>query len=338
MAAKPVETVPDPDEDDLDDLDGSSNLTLSIRPLSSPTDNIIDVLDEFDSKPTLPTEAKPTASGPGRPTPQSTATEVAVEDAAQLPTTATATEEEDLTAQLQAGMANLVSSLGDNPEMQAQFEAMMQELIAAGNADTDEEAVKHVKSASESVPRDPLEEGKSTAGKKEDSFQDTIRKTMERMQLSDTTASASASAKSNTNKSEEEMLMEMLKSLGDGEGGFGGAGGEEDFNTMLLNMMTQLVNKDILYEPMKELDNKFPAWMEKNKDSVKKEDLVRYQEQEKLVREIVQRFERSGYSDENAEDRDFIVERMQKVSTCSCCACLLRTLDWRRGADWCFVW
>ena len=110
--------------------------------------NITDVLDEFDSKPKLPTEPKPTASGPGRPPPPAQlvpGAEVAVEDAPSK----TAAEEEDLTAQLQAGMANLVSSLGENPEMQAQFEAMMQELIAAGNATTDEEAVKHVKAASE---------------------------------------------------------------------------------------------------------------------------------------------------------------------------------------------
>jgi len=33
---------------------------------------------------------------------------------------------------------------------------------------------------------------------------------------------------------------------------------------MLLGMMEQLTNKDILYEPMKELDDKFPDWMEKN--------------------------------------------------------------------------
>lgn len=220
-------------------------------------------------------------------------------------------------------MASLVSSLGDNPEMQAQFEAMMQELIAAGNAGTDDEARQRVERATDiALPKDPAAEGGVSGGsaaggsasagaKKKDDFQDTIRKTMERMQNSDTSA-ASASAKSSAPKSEEEMLMEMLQSLGGAEG-LGGEGGEEDFNTMLLNMMTQLVNKDILYEPMKELDQKFPGWMEKNASSVKADDLVRYKEQQRLVREIVARFERKGYSDDNEEDRDYIVERMQKV-------------------------
>ena len=44
--------------------------------------------------------------------------------------------------------------------------------------------------------------------------------------------------------------------------------------------------------------------------------LARYQEQQVLVREITARFERSGYSDSDAKDREYIVERMQKVRHC----------------------
>lgn len=212
-------------------------------------------------------------------------------------------------------MGSLISELGDNPEMQQQFEAMMQELIAAGNAPTGTQAAEHVKRASESMPKDPDEDKSRAAGGGGGgggNFQDTIRKTMERMQQSSETATA-ASSKPSQNKSEEEMLMEMLAGLSAGSGAEG-EGGEEDFNKMLLGMMTQLVHKDILYEPMKELDGKFPGWMAANKDKVKKEDLVRYREQERLVREIVERFERRGYSDEDEGDKGFIVERMQKVS------------------------
>jgi len=41
--------------------------------------------------------------------------------------------------------------------------------------------------------------------------------------------------------------------------------------------------------------------------------LKRYEEQQSLVREIVARFEKKEYSDGNAQDREYIVERMQKV-------------------------
>jgi peroxin-19 len=79
-----------------------------------------------------------------------------------------------------------------------------------------------------------------------------------------------------------------------------------------------LTNKEILYEPMKELDQKFPGWMEENKGTLKEEDRERYTMQRGLVREIVGRFERTGYSDGNAEDREFIVEKMQKVREDGC--------------------
>ena len=283
-----VETAPDPDEDDLDDLD--------------------DVLDEFEAKPKLPSEPKPSdskssdVSGPGRP-----AAEPAAEDAI--------TDDEDLSQHLQAGMNSLVSELGSNPEMQQQFEAMMTELIAAGAAPTQDQAAEHVKRASENMPEMPDESVKkgapsSSGGKKEDTFQETIRKTMERMQASDSTAKTATA--SGAEKSEDELFAEMLKQLG--AGGEGGEGSEDDFNSMLLSMMSQLTNKEILYEPMKELHDKFPAWMEANKYGEKAEDLERYREQQRLVGEIVARFERSGYSDENEQDREYIVERMQKVS------------------------
>lgn len=276
--------APDPDEDDLSDLD--------------------DVLDSFDAKPPPPPTTAPTASGPGRPSDSAVAEHES---------------EADIEKELQAGMANLMSELGDNPDMQKQFEEMMAELISAGQAPTKEEAIEHVKSASESMPQMPEEVRKATKGsssagggaKKEENFHDTIQKTLQRMQASGDAATA-ATAEVGAGASEEQMLMEMMKSLSAGEGG--GLGGEEDFNSMLMSMMTQLTNKEILYEPMKELHDKFPAWMESHKDSEKAEDMVRFREQQRLVGEIVGRFERKGYSDSNESDREYIVERMQKVS------------------------
>ena len=314
MATKDeIETAPDPDEDDLDDLD--------------------DVLDEFEAKPSLPTEPKPAAatspssktaepSGPGRPSnaPISSlsATGADTEDASAID------DDTDLSTHLQAGMNSLISELGSNPEMQQQFEEMMAELLAAGAAPTTDQAAEHVKRASENMPVLPSEEvtkgaagSKAGAGtatgtgskEKEESFQTTIQKTMERMQAS--SSAATAATTSGAAKSEDELFAEMLQSLGAGDAA--GGGSEEDFNTMLLSMMSQLTNKEILYEPMKELHEKFPGWMESHADAAPAEDLGRYREQQRLVGEIVGRFERAGYSDADEGDREFIVERMQKV-------------------------
>ena len=198
--------------------------------------------------------------------------------------------------------------------MQSQFEAMMADLIAAGQAPTEAQAAEHIKSASESMPQMPAAAKEAVAGgKKEETFQDTIKRTMDRMQESDSTAKTASSTSAAGEGGEEQMLMDLMKSLNAGGDG-GGEGGEEDFNAMLMSMMTQLTNKEILYEPMKELHEKYPGWMETHAATEAKEDMVRYVEQQQLVGEIVGRFERRGYSDENEEDREYIVERMQKVS------------------------
>ncbi len=139
------------------------------------------------------------------------------------------------------------------------------------------------------------------------SFQDTIQRTMERMQASGDQATAAATAEG----SEDDFIAEMMKAMKDIPGG---DGSEEDFSKLLMGMMEQLTNKEILYEPMKELNDKFPGWMEKNKDTLAKDDLKRYQEQQVLVAEMVTKFEEATYSDSKPADREYIVDRMQKVS------------------------
>jgi len=126
---------------------------------------------------------------------------------------------------------------------------------------------------------------------------------MERMQTSGDQATAAAEAEG------AGLLEELMKQMQ----ADGGEGGEEEFSKMLLGMMEQLTNKEILYEPMKELSQKFPDWLETNKSKTPADDLERYEEQEKLAKEIVAKFEEPTYSDSNAADREYIVDRMQKV-------------------------
>ena len=95
-------------------------------------------------------------------------------------------------------------------------------------------------------------------------------------------------------------------------------------------MMSELTHKEILYEPMKELHDKFPEWIARHKNAkgdadkdskaaaaVSEEDMQRYEQQQRVVTEIVERFERPGYSDDSVEDREYVVERMQMVNSFS---------------------
>ncbi|KAF2399125.1 Pex19-domain-containing protein [Trichodelitschia bisporula] len=270
--AAAIEDAPDPDEDDLSDLD--------------------DVLDEFaatklDSKPL------PTSSGPGRPPTAPSASDPLL----PFP------DDDEFAKQLQAGMADLLGELHTSPEMQKQFEDLVKELGEAATANPTllgPAPPPEVTGSSKAAAED-------AAAKAEASFQETIRKTMERMQTSSEAAGQAAAQSSE----EDDFLAAMLKEME--KGGAEGLGSEEDFSKLLFGMMEQLTNKEILYEPMKELHDKFPAWMEANKDKVKPDDLKRYQEQQTLVREIVGKFEEAGYTDERVDCREYIVERMQKM-------------------------
>jgi peroxin-19 len=188
--------------------------------------------------------------------------------------------------------------------MQEQFESIFKELGAAASASAGQA----------STPTNPPRptSSSSTAGtaSAEASFQETIRRTMERMQASGEQATAAAAAEGS-----DDFLAELLKQMQ--SGGLDGEGGEEEFSKMLMGMMEQLTNKEILYEPMKDLNDKFPEWLEKNREKTSAEDLKRYEEQQTLVREIVLRFEQPGYSDVNTADREYILDRMQKVGELS---------------------
>ena len=211
---------------------------------------------------------------------------------------------DEFSKQLQEQMAALMGSVDESPEMRKEIEAMMKELSAATDpgASADQQPPQ---------PKDGTKAKAPATPNSEEPFQSTIQKTIERMQASSSQATAAATKSSDD---PEDLLASMLKEMQNGSlDGAGGAGDEEGFNKMLMGMMEQLTNKEILYEPMKELHVKFPDWMKENRGKTKEEDLKRYEEQQRLVGEIVERFEMKGYSDERAEDREFIVERMQLV-------------------------
>lgn len=243
-------------------------------------DDLDDMLDEFSNASVSQTQHAPRKP---EPVPVQGLQEPNISDAAA----------DDFSKQLQDQMAALMGNIDESPEMKTEIEAMMRELGVAADPGTP------------SKSRDGAN-GKASMSNPEEPFQETIRKTMERMQASGDQATAAAKTEDS-----DDVLAQMLKGMQ--EGGLEGAGDDEGFSKMLLGMMEQLTNKEILYEPMKELHDKFPRWMSENRSSTSADDLRRYDEQQRLVREIVERFEQKNYSDSHAPDREFIVERMQQV-------------------------
>ena len=255
------------------------------------------MLDQFSS-------TSISASGPGRPPATAPATSSdPPKEPSEDPNLGS-----DFSAQLQKEMAALLGEIDESPEMRRQLDDLMGELTAGAEKALEDDDGKKGLTKNNDAQNEGLKTESSTAGPDSAAFTDTIRRTMERMVASGEQADAAAAQQGSG--SEEDMMARLLQDMASGAGG---EASEEEFSKMLMGMMEQLTNKDILYEPMKDLDAKFPQWINEHKGKITDGDMGKYKEQQGLVREIVGRFERSGYSDSHPQDREFIVERMQKV-------------------------
>lgn len=145
-----------------------------------------------------------------------------------------------------------------------------------------------------------------------ESFNDAIHRTINRMKESGDKATAAASE----NDISDDLLAQLLKAVEAGAGAGEGNGDEGDLTKMFMGMMEQLSNKEMLYEPMKELHDKFGPWIAENKGKgkVSDEDMSRYELQAGIVGEIVAKFEEPGYTDEDAKCREYVWQKMQAVS------------------------
>lgn len=240
---------------------------------------IVDLLDEFSV----------TDINSARPRPQPSQIQEDSHDDLNMSETAAA----EFRKQLEEQMAALMGSEDESLEMQREIRILMQDLVGVSDVE------KALETNPAAPPTDTL--------RSEQPFQETIRRTVERMQASGEKAETASAS-----EDPDDILAQMLREMQNG--GSDDASNEEGFSKMLMNMMEQLTNKEILYEPMKELHDKFPSWMREHESSVEETDLVRYREQERLAGEIVGKFDEKGYTDSDPDDREFIVERMQKAS------------------------
>ena len=263
---------------------------------------------------------------------------------------------------LEQGMAELLASTDAPPGLKAQLEGFFhaledpepgdraQPMPSEGretkNGTPMKDGQNREKEEAETEPEPEPEPGSKT-------FQDKIQQTMNRMQDSSAAATSATDDQSKDPSSDPEALLaqlfQQMEAAGLGSDGKANAenpasstsdpgadSSADPLNSMLLNIMSQLTHKEILYEPMKELHDKFPKWIARHETAdddgekdgkgdggkagagagagaVSGEDMRRYKEQQRIVAEIVNRFELPGYSDHSVEDREFIVERMQVV-------------------------
>ncbi|KAF9578177.1 Peroxisome chaperone and import receptor [Lunasporangiospora selenospora] len=190
--------------------------------------------------------------------------------------------------QLASGMEDLMKEMNNNSELQKSFEEMFKGLGVDN------------KSSSEAASAPPSTEGSGKGA----SFQDRIAQTMDKLKDSSEQADALAAE-----ESEDALMAEMMKQMeGMAEGG--------DFQNVLEGMMEQLMSKDILYEPMLDLKQKYPQWLKDNKDKIPAEDYARYEKQHGYVKEIVTFFERPDFDEKNDAQAKSVIDLMQGMQDC----------------------
>ncbi|XP_022323870.1 peroxisomal biogenesis factor 19-like [Crassostrea virginica] len=107
----------------------------------------------------------------------------------------------------------------------------------------------------------------------------------------------------------DEDLLKAFTSMGMEEEGDG-------FMPMMQGMMKTLLSKEILYPSLKELSQKYPKWIDENKDKVEEQQMTKYQEHDRIIREICVEFEAEHTSDtEDVKKLRFerIVDLMQQM-------------------------
>jgi peroxin-19 len=83
-----------------------------------------------------------------------------------------------------------------------------------------------------------------------------------------------------------------------------------NYKGMVEGFMKQLITKEILYEPMKALFDKYPEWLEQNKDKIKPEEYDNYLKQYGYIEKIVFTYDTQG--EEGFEEVLKAVQEMQE--------------------------
>ncbi|KAK5637794.1 hypothetical protein RI129_000022 [Pyrocoelia pectoralis] len=81
-------------------------------------------------------------------------------------------------------------------------------------------------------------------------------------------------------------------------------------------MMQSLLSKDVLYPSLKDILNKYPAWMEANGGSLSSADRQRYEKQQELMTEVCAALEKESDGDTKSDKKarfENVLTLMQKL-------------------------
>ncbi|KAG1785454.1 Pex19 protein family-domain-containing protein [Suillus plorans] len=138
-------------------------------------------------------------------------------------------------------------------------------------------------------------------GEKDD-FQSRMRNTMNKLKESESGLKSSDPSSSAPSPDSFEAL---LSQFGDED--------EEEMQGVLEAMMGQLMGKDVLYEPLRELSDKFSDYLKANVATLPSGDKSRYDAQIICMKQLLEIFESKDYADNDDETRLEIVDLMGEL-------------------------
>ncbi|KAI6102500.1 Pex19 protein [Pisolithus croceorrhizus] len=142
-----------------------------------------------------------------------------------------------------------------------------------------------------------------------DEFQSRIRDTMDKLKSSESDCNPSTAPLPTFPGPDDPSLAALLQGLETMDPKEG-----DELTGMLEAMMGQLMSREVLYEPLKELDEKFPAYLASH-PALSVEDKERYEKQRTCIKRLLTIFEEKGYNEEDAKTREKITEAMGELQS-----------------------
>ncbi|KAJ8877228.1 hypothetical protein PR048_021682 [Dryococelus australis] len=133
--------------------------------------------------------------------------------------------------------------------------------------------------------------------------------------ISQTLKSLSEGRENLNNFLPEDELKNMLGNLGLGDG----SDESVDFMRFMQQILQCIISKDILYQPLKELADKYPEWLEENESRLEPAELQRHKKHSDLILEVCNELEQESENDSadmKKQRFDKVMNLMQKMSDC----------------------
>nr|KAJ3420504.1 NADH kinase pos5 [Polyrhizophydium stewartii] len=142
------------------------------------------------------------------------------------------------------------------------------------------------------------------AAKTPQDFQGQIAQTMSK--LRESSEKAAAQVAEDAKAAEDPAMASMMRDLEQ-------LMQSENFDDIFSGFLDQLTKKEFLYDPLKDLADRYPAWLEANRSQLSPADNDRFDGQLEAVREILSKYD-SIQGEPNEEQNKEILELLNKAS------------------------